>query len=58
MIKHSKIIYSGKAKNINPTELWLNMKYGRKVERLEPEDFNTDTYYNKGAERCQELRNS
>jgi len=58
MIKHSKIIYSGKAKDMNHTELWLYMNYGRKVEQLEPKDFSTDTYYNKGVETWKELRNS
>jgi len=33
------IIFKGKAKDINLKEIWLILKFGQPVERLEPVDF-------------------
>ena len=49
VIRHTKIIYSGKVKDMNIKECWLYMNYGRKLERLEPEDFSSDTRQNRGG---------
>jgi len=55
---HIKIIYAGKARDLDLKELWLNMKFGCKVVCLEPDDFISDTYYNRGGEQWIEPMNS